>query len=300
MAAVSGKKRLSVLLDLLRTERPTHIVDVGSNPVNSPPYKLLAEGKHAVIVGFEPQAEAFAKLESQQSETEVHLPYAIGDGSTGELNITKSSGFTSLLEADTDTLDYLGRFRRLTRVLDRVPLETRKLDDVQEIRDMDLLKIDIQGGELAVFQYGKAKLSNAVAVITEVAFLPIYKDQPLLDDQMAELRAQGFMLHKFLFAKQMKLERPETSSLDKRTHANQLLDGDAVFIRDLRDPAAVDSEQLKHLAILADSTFHSHDLVLVCLAELAGREEVPADAAARYRALLADAGNEDHREGAAF
>jgi hypothetical protein len=49
-------------------------------------------------------------------------------------------------------------------VIDRVPVHARRLD---------FLKIDVQGGELAVFQGGISKLSETVAIQTEISFVPL-------------------------------------------------------------------------------------------------------------------------------
>jgi len=66
------------------------------------------------------------------------------------------------------TLGLFPTLQPLGVVIERVPLETRRLDDVDEIAHLDLLKIDIQGGEVAVFRNGHKKLAEAVAIQTEV------------------------------------------------------------------------------------------------------------------------------------
>jgi FkbM family methyltransferase len=58
-------------------------------------------------------------------------------------------------------------------VIDRVPVHARRLDDISEIEHLNFLKIDVQGGELAVFQGGKSKLSETVAIQTEISFVPL-------------------------------------------------------------------------------------------------------------------------------
>ena len=58
-------------------------------------------------------------------------------------------------------------------MIDRVPVHTRRLDDISEIEHLDFLKIDVQGGELAVFHGGKSKLSETVAIQTEISFVPL-------------------------------------------------------------------------------------------------------------------------------
>lgn len=51
-------------------------------------------------------------------------------------------------------------------------VETVRLDDVPETASVDLLKIDIQGGELMVFQNAERRLADALVIQTEVEFLP--------------------------------------------------------------------------------------------------------------------------------
>ena len=44
-----------------------------------------------------------------------------------------------------------------------------QFDDISEIAKVGLLKIDVQGAELAVLKGGRKKLSEAVAVHSEVS-----------------------------------------------------------------------------------------------------------------------------------
>ena len=122
------------------------------------------------VTGFEPQHQAFLALQLRRGPNELYLPYAVGDGSSRTLKVCRATGMTSLLEPDPRTL---GLFRTLQphgEVVERVPLETRRLDDISEIEHLDLLKIDVQGSELSVFQNGQEKLAEAVAIQTEVSF----------------------------------------------------------------------------------------------------------------------------------
>ena len=48
-------------------------------------------------------------------------------------------------------------------------ISTVQFDDVSEIAKVDLLKIDVQDAELAVLKGGRKKLSEAVAVHSEVS-----------------------------------------------------------------------------------------------------------------------------------
>jgi hypothetical protein len=67
---------------------------------------------------------------------------------------------------------------------------------------------------------------------------------------------------------------------------NQLVEADVVYVRDFIQAEAMDSEQLKHLALIAHHCYGSFDLALNCVHHLASRGAVAPDAKNRYVALL--------------
>ncbi len=272
--------RVSVLIDLLKPARRTRIVDVGANPGNEAAYTALLNLGQAEVWGFEPDARSFAEL--TDTDTAHFLPWAVGDGSTRVFHINTSPFFSSVLPPDMATIKLIGKFRRATQPVESVSLTTVRLDDMESLPEFDLLKIDVQGAEVMVFEGAKAKLAQAVAVISEVAMIPLYEDQPLLDAQMAELRKSGLEFYKFLFMKGIPVRTNQKVQLKRRAHSGQAFDGDAVFLRSLRHFSAMSSEQLKHLAILADAVFEGFDVALFCLDRLIERGEISADAVASY------------------
>ncbi len=276
--------RAGALIALLAPARRTRVVEVGANPINDNPYAgLLAMGA-CDVWGFEPEEKAFARLTPGPHET--YLPDAVGDGSAGTLHVCRTVSLSSLLPPDRRTTAFLARLNGPSTVERTVPVQTRRLDDMAEVPPFDLLKIDVQGGEMQVFAGAAEKLKTALAVITEVAFIPLYEGQPLLDAQMAALREAGMDFHKFMFLKGFSLRGGLNTLLDKSAHDNQLLDGDAVFLRSLRSPDAIGTEALKHMAILAETVFSSHDVALRCLDLLIARGAVDAAAAQDYAADL--------------
>lgn len=278
------RDRLDALVALLAPARGTRVVEVGANPINENPYAGLLAAGHCEVWGFEPEPRAFARL--AQSETETYLPHAIGRGGPAILHVTKSASLTSLLRPSPATAAYFQRFASPGTVVEEIAVETRRLDDLDDVPPFDLMKIDVQGGELQVFEGAMTKLSSALAVITEVAFVPLYEDQPLLDDQMRVLRGLGFDLHKFAFLKGFSLRGGLATGLAKTAHDNQLLDGDAVFVRSLRQPDLIGTEALKHMAILADAVIESFDVAARCLDLLIARDAIDAGGAAAYVARL--------------
>jgi FkbM family methyltransferase len=258
-------KRWILLHKMLEPERPTAIVDIGANPIEPSPYDQLLTQGMAQVYCFEPQPSAYDALIAENRPNRIVLPYAVGDGTEGTLHICQHSGFTSLLAPNPAAIAYLGKWARMMAVKSTAQVPTVRLDDIAEIQHADLIKIDIQGGEAAVFKNGPNRLRDAMLVYTEVAAIPLYVDQPLMHEQMRLLSDAGFYLHKFDTFKQVDLTNRFTPFLQSAYHRNQLVDGDAIFIRSLLDLPSLTDEQLKHLAILADAVTQSYDLVLAVL-----------------------------------
>jgi FkbM family methyltransferase len=270
---------------LLQPARLTHVVDIGANPIDGdPPYKSMLQSRLCRITGFDPHPKALAQLNARKSALESYLPYAVSDGEHHVLNICRGIGFASLLQPDAKTLTHFPNFSELGRVIDRLPVDTRRLDDVSEIEDIDLLKIDIQGSELSVFRHGRTKLTKAVAIHTEVSFVPLYEKQPVFGEIDLELRSLGFIPHMFT-AINKKMIAPMLGP-NPAAAMNQLVEADVVYIKDFIKAEAMDSEQLKHLALIAHHCYGSFDLALNCVHHLVSRGAVSPDAKNRYVSLL--------------
>ena len=262
---------MQFLTQLLKPQRLTEIVDIGANPIDGdPPYKVLLDNKLCRLTGFEPQVEALQQLNNLKSDLENYLPYAVGDGQKHILNICRYSGMTSLFKPNMNTLDHFIALKPNAEIIQEVEVETLKLDDIDEIEQLDFLKIDIQGAELSVFQSGRNKLQHAVAIQTEISFITLYENQPSMGDVDVELRAQGFVPHCFAALKKWPIA-PFMFEQNPRQPLNQLLEADLVYVRDFTRSDLMESEQLKHLAIIAHYCYQSFDLALRCMMVLQPR-----------------------------
>lgn len=270
------------LYELLNPLRLTEVVDIGANPIDGdPPYKPMLDAGLCRVTGFEPQPEALAELQQKKGPNERYLPYAVGDGETHTLKVCRASGMTSLYEPDTATLGLFDVLAPLGEVVQRLEVPTRKLDDVAEIEQLDFLKIDIQGGELAVFRSGRLKLAQAVAIQVEVSFITLYKNQPSLGEVDIELRAQGFVPHCFAAVKKWPIS-PCVVNNNPRQALNQLLEADIVYVRDFAHPEKFSDEQLKHLALISHHCYGSFDLALRCVMLLEQRGVLSGGAQVQY------------------
>ncbi|TXR57614.1 FkbM family methyltransferase [Quadrisphaera setariae] len=254
--------------DLLSPERLTAVVDIGANPIDGdPPYVDMLRAGLCTVTGFEPQPEALQLLLDAAGPNERYLPHAVGDGGEHELRVTWMNGMTSLLEPDVARLSTLNEFARYGEVLSRTSLATTRLDDITDLGPMDLLKIDVQGSELPVFQNGRTTLAGAVAVHTEMSFAPLYEGQPLFGEVDAELRAQGFVLHTFATLKKWPIA-PAVIDGYIFTNHQQVIEADVAYVKDFGRLEELTAEQLKHLALLAHHVYASPDLAVRCLAQL--------------------------------
>ena len=84
-----------------------------------------------------------------------------------------------------------------TRLAGTLPVEIAPLDAFIGPGDLPapaLLKLDVQGFELAALDGCASLLDRFAAVYVECSFVPLYAGQPLADEVLAHLRERGFRL----------------------------------------------------------------------------------------------------------
>lgn len=256
---------LNTLPEQIGLEQTITIVDVGANGCDGePPYQILINNKIASLTGFEPQVDALELLLKNKPDNVTYLPYALGDGNEHTLNVYKYSGLASILEADESTFALSMNYResRMWEKVNKIPLKTYRLDDIKDIEDIDLLKMDIQGAELLVLKNATEKLKKTLVIQIEVTFLPLYKEQPTFGYLDNELRKNGFLPHCIASRKDMLLA-PVTSwnSLE----VTQLLEMDIVYIKDFRRMDDFSIEQLRKIAIIMHYCYKSYNMALRCI-----------------------------------
>jgi FkbM family methyltransferase len=242
-----------LVADLIRTlplATPIEVVDIGASGLptsEKPPYEPLLALGLARLTGFEPNPDELAKL--PVSANRRYLPHAIGDGGPATLHLTRHPGFVSTLAPDPRITAHIHSFAALTEVTARQPVQTLRLDDIADLPRIDWLKIDIQGGELAAFRGGSGKLARALCIQTEVAFVPIYRDQPQFSDQDAVLRSLGLRFFGFASSNRFPLTGTpnELYFVAKRQDIGQWIDADAVYLRDFAGWEGLPDEDLKRL-----------------------------------------------------
>ena len=269
---------MSFSLTELFTDLPRiRLVDVGASPIDGdPPYAPLFATGAADLVGFEPDPEQFAALERLGLEHARFEPAAIGDGQPAILRTCRSPGMTSLFEPDKRVLEHFHGFAGWGRVVRREPIETSRLDDIESVRGADYLKLDVQGGELAVLHGATLTLEQVSVVHTEVQFVPFYREQPLFADLDQELRRAGFLFHRFQPI-HSRVFQPMLVNEDIYAGLSQELWADAIYVKAFTDFDRRSEEELLKIATLLHDLYQSYDLAALALRHLdartnAGRE----------------------------
>jgi len=243
------------------------ITDIGANPVDGDPsYHWLLVGGHADIVGFEPIPEALAELNEKKGPNETYLPYAVGDGKRHTLNVCFAPGLSSLLKPNPDVTNMFHGFPLWSRIVSTMDLDTVRLDDIPETAGSDLIKIDVQGAELMVFENATARLADTLVIHTEVEFLPFYQNQPLFGDVDVFLRKHGFVFHRF-FPLVSRIIPPMAVPNDPFAGYSQSVWADAIFVRDFSKLSLLSPRQLLAMAAIIHDCYKSFDLVQHILLE---------------------------------
>ena len=264
---MTASLKIASFRELTGTEVSVKVVDIGANPIDgSPPYAPLMTAGVADIVGFEPNPDALAKLNSLKGPRETYLPHAIGDGGKHTLHVCAAPGMTSLLEPNPNVLNRFHGFPQWGQVLSKVDVDTRRLDDVPETAGVNLIKIDIQGGELMAFQNATERLKDVLVIQTEVEFLQLYKNQPLYSDVDQFLRQHGFTFHRF-YPTVSRVIAPLLFNNDIYAGMSQIVWADAIFVRDFTRPELMSDTQLMKMSMILHDCYQSVDLVVHLLTE---------------------------------
>ncbi len=256
-------------LDLVDVE-PISIVDVGAAPEKCGPYyQPLVDRGVAHVTGFEPDPRAFAKLQATANEHMRYVQAVVGDGTPGTFYKTTFRYTSSLYEPDLEFLDRFANLSLLSQPMTQNATLTQRLDDLIAASEVDFLQMDVQGGELRVLKGAPRLLSKVLLVVTEVAFVAMYKKQPLFADIDTHMRSAGFSLHRFLEPFSNYLNPvPEGAPPDG---ASQLLFTNAIYIPSLDAVDRLPVPRLLKLVAILHDCFNSWDLCLHLLDRLAAR-----------------------------
>ncbi|MBC8133540.1 MAG: FkbM family methyltransferase [Deltaproteobacteria bacterium] len=247
---------------LFERERPViGVLDVGAVAIggHEQPYERLVSAGLARVVGFEPDVDGCTRLNEKFGKPHCFYPYFIGDGAPATFYQTNWGPTGSLFKPNKPLLEAFQNLHEVMTLQQEHPVETKRLDDIDDLGDIDFVKIDVQGGELAVFRGAERVLANAVLIQTEVEFVELYEGQPLFADIDKTLRGSGYQFHTFTDWG-ARCFKPLVVNGNANIGIKQFLWSDAIYIKNWLNFDAISIVKLKKLAVLLHDVVGSPDL----------------------------------------
>lgn len=178
----------------------TTVLDVGANKGQYHDYLREEVGFKGRILSFEPVSNYIELLNKRLPEDPLWtvFPFALGSAtSTAEINVTRSPGLNSFLDARTDVVEGYWGDGDIVRV---ETVSIRTLDDALAEAGIDCaaegvyLKLDTQGFDLEVVKGGARTLPLIRALQTEASIRPIYQNMPTYLETIAAMDKIAFEL----------------------------------------------------------------------------------------------------------
>jgi FkbM family methyltransferase len=183
--------------NIVNIESPV-IVDGGAH-VGKSVDTFLKLYSNSDIHAFEPLPEHLAELEGNFGKNpNVSIrEQALGPQNDDvSINILGSSSSSSIFSPSTVKQEYrerAGKNREKYETRETVNIQQVRLDD--KLNHVDIIKLDLQGYELAALKGAEGLLSNSAAILTEVEFIPYYDNQPLFNDIHEYMNEKNFNLY---------------------------------------------------------------------------------------------------------
>jgi len=181
------------ILNEINIHNPT-IVDGGAHEGQTIK-KMKGYFSDSEIYAFEAIPELANKLKiTEQTKVRV-FSNALGEEEKKiNFRINSNTATSSILAPDLVDKYHPG----LAELCEEIAVDCVSLDDLlvrEEIKQPDVIKLDLQGYELNALKGSKQVLVNCKVVLTEIEFVPLYKNQPLFEDVAMFMRQNDYMLY---------------------------------------------------------------------------------------------------------
>ena len=254
------------MFKIIHPKEPIVICDIGASAVDpTPSITDLINNSNSILYGFEPNEDEFKKL--SQSDTKKYFNYGIGNGKDETLNVCTAPGMSSILEPNFEYLDLFHGMSDWAKVIKKLKIKTKKLDEINFEKKVDFFKIDVQGYEAEIIKYGREKIQESLIVQIETSPIPLYKKEKPFSYICHQLEDIGFELHMFnnIHTRFLKPFVPKNGTYSGLHHLFQL---DCFFIKKLNLINNLDIEELKKMALISLYSLKSYDLTLLLINKL--------------------------------
>ncbi|MDQ3046991.1 MAG: FkbM family methyltransferase [Bacteroidota bacterium] len=189
---MAQRDRFADIKKYITSESPV-IIDGGANKGTMTELFLSMYPK-SKIYAFEPHPALAGRLQEKfgaVKNVDVH-PVAIGaENATMKFNILNYENSSSLLKPSATNFKY---HQDKMNTSQEVDVQVKRLDQVITEKEVDIMKLDLQGYELEALKGCEGFIRKVKVITTEIEFVPLYNDQPLFGDIDVYLRSKGFYL----------------------------------------------------------------------------------------------------------
>ncbi len=178
-------------LDAIRLCAANTLIDAGANKGQ---FSVAFRGlrPYATILAFEPlpeAAEVFESVFGADHRTTLTRVALAGQPGIAQFHVANRADSSSLLRPGRGQESAFGVLGAST-----IDVSLARLDECIDMGKLEkpiMLKVDVQGGELAVFE-GCARLESIDFIYVELSFVELYDNQPLFADVFEYLVDRGF------------------------------------------------------------------------------------------------------------
>lgn len=204
-----------------------NIIDIGASGGIHPRFSKIIKNLRAIL--FEPDPREFTRLKESVPDNYRVLNTALSEN-PGEVDfyLCKKQEVSSVYLPNKAFLSNFPDIERFS-VLKRVKMITDTLDNqmaVNNITDIDFIKIDAEGSELSIIKGGRNILTTVMGLEVEISFAPIRENQPLFHDVNKYVTELGYQL---LDIKRYYWKRRNTDFRNFRK--GQIIFGDVLYFR---------------------------------------------------------------------
>lgn len=225
---------------------PIVIIDVGARWGFNAEWNVF--GTALQIYCFEPDEAECARLNTMASPNVKYIPAALGK-TLAEMTLyeTRIGASTGLYKTN------MGFFSRLlnrdnAEVVKEHRIRVTTLEEALSrfgVKKIDFIKLDVEGAELDVLLGAERFMRHAdlLGILSEIRFQEEINGSPVFWELDAHARKFGFRLFNMCFTRQSRHALPYPSLADTRTpdgkkfysytQRGQIMDGDALYFRDL-------------------------------------------------------------------